>query len=68
MIRQTKAYRLLTGIRGRKPRDIAAVEACIGRLSLLAMQCPQVRELDINPLIVLDEGQGCFVADARILV
>jgi acyl-CoA synthetase (NDP forming) len=68
MIRQIKAYPILAGIRGRKPRDIAAIEACIGRLSLLATQCPQVRELDINPLIALDEGQGCFVADARIML
>ncbi len=68
MIRQIKAYPMLAGARGRTPRDIAAVETCIQRLSQLAVECPQITELDINPLIVLDEGEGCFVADARIML
>ena len=68
MIRQIKAYPMLAGARGRTPRDIAAIETCIQRLSQLAVECPQITELDINPLIVLDEGQGCFVADARIML
>jgi hypothetical protein len=38
------------------------------RLSQLALDCPQIKELDINPLIVLEESKGSFVADARILL
>lgn len=38
------------------------------RLSQLAIDCPQINELDINPLLVLDEGKGCYVADARIML
>jgi succinyl-CoA synthetase beta subunit len=38
------------------------------RLSQLALECPQIKELDINPLIVLEETKGCFVADARIML
>jgi len=68
MIKQIKAYPILAGARGRTPRDVAAIETCIQRLSQLAVDCPQIKELDINPLIVLDEGQGCFVADARIML
>ena len=68
MIRQIKAYPMLAGARGRTPRDIAAIETCIQRLSQLAVECPQIKELDINPLIVLDEGKGCFAADARIML
>ena len=68
MVRQIQAYPLLAGTRGRARRDIAAVETCIQRLSQLAAECPRIRELDINPLIVLDEGKGCFVADARIMI
>ena len=68
MIRETRAYPKLAGVRGQKPRDVAAVEVCIQRLSQLGVDCPQIEELDINPLLVLDEGQGCFVADARIML
>jgi len=68
MIRDVKAYQILSGARGRRPRDIKSIEQCIQRLSLLAIDCPQIAELDVNPLIVNDEGRGCFVADARILL
>jgi acetate---CoA ligase (ADP-forming) len=68
LISDTKASAILTGARGRKPYDIPAVQSCIGRLSQLAVDCTQIRELDINPLIVLEEGRGCFVADVRIMI
>jgi acetyltransferase len=68
MVRGIKASGILLGARGRSPRDTGAVEACILALSRLALDCPQIRELDINPLVVLDAGQGCFVADAKIML
>jgi acetyltransferase len=68
MIRDVKSYPILSGARGKKPRDIKSIEECIQRLSALALDCPQIQELDVNPLIVNDEGMGCFVADARILL
>lgn len=68
MIKQIKSYKILDGIRGKAPRDIAAIRECLMRLSQLALDCPQIKELDINPLIILEEFKGCFVADARILL
>lgn len=68
MIRDVKAFQILDGARGRRRRDIESIEQCIQRLSALAVDCPPIRELDVNPLIVLDEGRGCYVADARILL
>jgi acetyltransferase len=68
MLKQIKSYKILEGIRGRVPRDIEAIKECLMRLSQLALECPQIKELDINPLIVLDETKGCFVADARIML
>ncbi len=68
MIKQIKAFKILNGIRGKAPRDIAAIKDCLMRLSQLAIDCPQIKELDINPLIVLKESGGCYVADARILL
>jgi acetyltransferase len=68
MIREIRAFRMLAGARGKARRDIASIEESIQRLSALALDCPRIAELDINPLIVRDEGQGSFVADARILL
>lgn len=68
MVTGLKASPLFTGIRGRTPRDMESVRDCIRRIAQLAEECPQVRELDINPLIVLDEGKGSFAADARIIL
>jgi acyl-CoA synthetase (NDP forming) len=68
MVRQIKSFRILNGYRGRVPNDIKAIRECLLRLGQLALDCPQIRELDINPLIVLGENQGCYVTDARILL
>ncbi len=68
MMSEVRAYPVLTGARGRPHRDVGAVEECLQRLSQLALDCPRILELDINPLIVRSRGEGCAVADARILL
>ncbi|MCX6150824.1 MAG: acetate--CoA ligase family protein [Ignavibacteriales bacterium] len=68
MVRQIKSYPLLAGARGRVEKDIEAIEICIQRLSQLAAECPQIKELDINPLLVLNKGSGCYVADTKIML
>ncbi|MDD5765282.1 MAG: acetate--CoA ligase family protein [Candidatus Marinimicrobia bacterium] len=68
MVESIKGYPLLSGARGNNPRDIAGIVQCIRRLSQLVTDCSQIRELDINPLIVLDEGKGVFIADAKIML
>ncbi|KKK67265.1 hypothetical protein LCGC14_2955790, partial [marine sediment metagenome] len=45
-----------------------ALQDCILRLSALALDCPQIRELDINPLIVLNKEKGCCLADSKIML
>jgi acetate---CoA ligase (ADP-forming) len=68
MIREIKSAGLLTGARGIKPRDIDSVAESIVKLSSLAIDCPQIKELDINPLIVLEERSGCVIADAKMII
>jgi acetyl coenzyme A synthetase (ADP forming)-like protein len=68
MIRTIKAYRILQGVRGAPPCDIDAIKDCILRLSQMLTEQPEIAELDINPLIVYPQGQGCIVADSRILL
>jgi len=68
MIKEIRAFSMLAGARGKKARDIRSVEEFIQRLSVLALTHPEIKELDINPLIVNDDGSGCFIADARIML
>jgi acetyltransferase len=68
MIRTIKAYSVLQGVRGQPPSDVDAIKDCILRLSQMVTDHPEIAELDINPLIVYPEGEGCVVADSRILL
>jgi acetyltransferase len=68
MIESIKAHKVLTGVRGMPASDIPAIKDCILRLSQLVSDHPEIDELDINPLIVYPEKEGCVVADTRILL
>lgn len=68
MIEGITSSGILTGARGRTLKDVGSIITCIQRLSQLALDCPQIKELDINPMIVLEEGKGCYIADAKIML
>lgn len=68
MITQIKGAPLLNGARGRRVKDTAALKDTLRKLSDLALALPEIGELDINPLFVLDKGKGCAIADAKILL
>lgn len=68
MLRQLKAYPLLDGYRGRATADEQAAKAAIAGLARAAQALSgQVAELEINPLLVLPQGQGAVALDALIL-
>jgi len=66
MIEQARYSKLLHGFRGAPPADIAALRDAILRLSALLQVCPEIRELDVNPLRVLEHG--VVAVDARVRV
>lgn len=69
MIRETHGYKMLTGVRGQAKGDIKALAKTIELVSSMAMALgPRLKELDINPLIVLPEGKGVKVADALVVL
>jgi len=68
MISNLKSSDIFKGVRGQKPRDIAKMVECLGRLSQLVTDFPEIKELDINPLLALPEGEGVKVLDARIVI
>jgi acetyl coenzyme A synthetase (ADP forming)-like protein len=68
MIDNIKGIKLLMGYRGEPPSDLEAIANSLSRLSQLVIDFPEIEEMDINPLIVLPEGSGARVVDARILI
>jgi acetyltransferase len=66
MIDRTRAARWLGEFRGMPAADGCAVENVLWRLSELACELPQVRELDINPLIA--DEHGVVAVDARVVL
>lgn len=67
MIRSLRGFPLLDGARGRPKADVAALARALSALSAFAAAAgPRLLSVDVNPLLVLPEGQGCYAADAVI--
>ncbi|MDX9864449.1 MAG: acetate--CoA ligase family protein, partial [Anaerolineaceae bacterium] len=68
MITETKAGTLLAGYRGQPKADLDAIVDVILKLSQLALDFPQIEEVEINPLSVGPAGQGAIALDGRIIL
>ncbi len=66
MIGELRGAPLLGAFRGRPPADTGAFAETLARLAGLAAAHPEIAECDLNPVLLLDEGQGCVAVDARI--
>ncbi len=66
MIDSIRTKKLLEGVRGEKPADKKKLSELIQRLSSLLIDFPEIKELDMNPVLVMEEGIGCKVLDVRI--
>jgi acetyltransferase len=68
MINAVRAAKLLKGFRRTPAADTEALEQALVRLSDLALQNPEIAELDLNPLLAHPKGQGVTVADCRMIL
>jgi acetyltransferase len=66
MIKETKGYRMLTGVRGETPRDISAIRQTIRQLAHLSLCHSEIKEIDLNPVIVHEKGLS--IADCRVIL
>jgi 4-hydroxybutyryl-CoA synthetase (ADP-forming) len=66
MIESVKTINLLKGVRGEKPHDLVAIRESLQRLSQLITDFQEIEELDVNPLLVLEDGKGVRAIDIRI--
>lgn len=68
MVRETKTFPLLRGVRGESEADIEAIENALLLLSQMAIDFPEIVEADINPLLVKKRGEGIIAIDARFTI
>jgi acyl-CoA synthetase (NDP forming) len=68
LIEETKGFKILQGFRNQPAADIEALKACLVKVSELLVEHPEVQNLDINPMLVFDEGQGCLAVDVKIQI
>jgi acyl-CoA synthetase (NDP forming) len=66
MISEVRGFRILRGMRGERPVDVEAVVEVLLALSRLMVECPEVAEIDVNPLLVFEEE--VVAVDARAVI
>jgi acetyltransferase len=66
LMEQTKVFKALKGVRGRKPVDMAALEGLLVRFSQLVVEHPWIKEIDINPLLA--SAEQLVALDARVVL
>jgi acyl-CoA synthetase (NDP forming) len=66
MIEEIKGYKALTGIRGEKAKDVDALKDIISKLSRMAIDNPEIEEIDLNPVIVHEKGAS--IVDSRMII
>jgi acetyl coenzyme A synthetase (ADP forming)-like protein len=66
MMREIRGARLLDAVRGSPPADRGAVEEVLLRVARLVTDCPEIAELDVNPLMAMPSG--AVAADARVIL
>jgi acetyltransferase len=69
MVKEIKGYKVLEGFRGKPRADLQAIVEILLKVSRLSTEMRDwISELDLNPVIVLPEGNGAKVVDARFVV
>lgn len=68
MIEALKGFPILSGVRGERPVDMKALEDILLRLGQLALDVPEIQEMDLNPVLAFAEPDRTAVVDARIRI
>jgi len=66
IITEIKGYEILKGARRETPKDLEAIKNLLMKISQLAMENPEIKEIDLNPVFVFDKGLQ--VVDARMIL
>jgi len=66
MITEIKGYKILKGARGEASKDIEAIKILLMKISQLALENPEISEIDLNPVFVFEKSLQ--VVDARMIL
>ncbi len=65
---EIRSHALIEGVRGQQPLDKDAIVDALLRISQLVTDFPNIVELDINPLMVYEQGRGANSLDMRLVL
>jgi len=68
MIKEIRSYPLLLGVRGEKTKDIDSLVDVILKLGSIIRTCRHISDIEINPLLIYEQGVGVKAVDVRILL
>jgi acetate---CoA ligase (ADP-forming) len=68
MIKSLRGSQVLEGARGYKAADIESVVDSILKVAQLLIDFPEIQEVDINPIKVFQDREGCRAIDARMIL
>ncbi|MFZ5639527.1 MAG: acetate--CoA ligase family protein [Bacillota bacterium] len=68
MIKQIRSYPLLLGVRGEKRKDINGIIETVIKMGAIIQKCPAISDIEINPLVVYEQGEGVRPVDVRVLL
>jgi len=68
MIKEIKSYPLLLGVRGESKKDIDGIVDIIIKLGTVIQKCKNISDIEINPLLAYEQGEGVKALDIRIIL
>ncbi|MFC1581396.1 acetate--CoA ligase family protein [Candidatus Neomarinimicrobiota bacterium] len=68
MVKEIKSYPLLLGVRGEQRKDIDSIIEVIFKVGYILQQCRELTDIEINPLMVYEQGKGIKPVDIRVLL
>jgi acetyl coenzyme A synthetase (ADP forming)-like protein len=68
MIKEIRSYPLLLGVRGEARKDIESILEALIKLASLIQQVPRITDIEINPMVVYEQGEGARAVDIRVLL
>ena len=68
MIKEIRSYPLLLGVRGEARKDIESIIMALEKVASLISQVPRITDIEINPLVVYEQGSGSRAVDIRVLL
>jgi acetyl coenzyme A synthetase (ADP forming)-like protein len=68
MVEEINSYPLLLGVRGEAQKDIEKIVDTIYRIGYILQNCPRITDIEVNPLMVYEQGYGVKAVDIRVML